>query len=221
MERHKFVLEPDWSTDPDAVCTHKTGFPLIHTVSRNIAALTTHTFAPMGVNFLSDWDEFAHEVIGRSDVHRLAKYWNVWLATPLVALLWEISMSARTESSTHTRFMTRGLRKWLQLLQTAGVDLGAYGARENAILHGSDKTRHFWSSACHRVYPRFTVRTIWDVWIHQELRGFKYGPTIDDWAVLWDEPTDKFAGQFWKLIETPSLHVPGEWYDADSDVDHP
>ncbi|KAI0137029.1 hypothetical protein BJ170DRAFT_589979 [Xylariales sp. AK1849] len=53
------------------------------------------------------------------------------------------------------------------------------------------------------------------------LVGFKFGPNIDDWDLDWDLDNERFAGDFWKLIEELAdddmPHLPGSWFD-DSDT---
>lgn len=223
VERIKFMLEPDWSADPDAVCSSKEGTPLIHTVSNGIGFLiAVRLFPPMGRKLLPDWDEFAQEVVRKSDINKLATYWEMMPVTPLIGLLWRVSIHSGDAIDTrpkYTQLMIRGLRKWLQILKASDIDLTAYGARENAILQASEETRNFWSLACKKVY-RSLYRSIGRHsgqinWKCYNLLGFKYGPNVEDWDIRWDEPTDKFAGQFWNLVESPSIRIPGEWYEAE------
>lgn len=48
------------------------------------------------------------------------------------------------------------------------------------------------------------------------LINFRYLPDPVDRRLWWSDPTDEFAGEFWKLVESsllgdPELHMPGAW----------
>jgi hypothetical protein len=76
--------------------------------------------------------------------------------------------------------MCKVLRTWLQDLKDAGVDLGEYGKREFALRLSYDLKIH-----CYGTQMGFT----------------SYGPAVEDWVFYAQEPTDRFAGIFWKLVE--------------------
>jgi len=44
-----------------------------------------------------------------------------------------------------------------------------------------------------------------------DLIGFSYGPSPGDWQFWGSQPTDVFAGDFWKMMESPWERMPGAW----------
>ncbi|KAH8887900.1 hypothetical protein GQ53DRAFT_272027 [Thozetella sp. PMI_491] len=113
------------------------------------------------------------------------------------------------------------LRQWLQILKEGGVDLDKYGRRENAILHDVKRSTARWVvvfQSVARPYNRFSMSYIGGHRQFWYLIGFTFGPNMEDWIIWWNEPTDEFAGDFWKLVENPPQRVPGEWYDEDIDA---
>jgi len=97
------------------------------------------------------------------------------------------------------------IRIWLEDLMSAGVDLLEYGRNEKAIharilkakpLNVLPLTQYYWRG-CQ-----------WD------LLDFTFGPSPGDWRVWLTEPTDRFAGEFWSMIEPPEAGpMPGMWID--------
>lgn len=103
------------------------------------------------------------------------------------------------------------LHVWLNLLESIGIDLTAYGQEERRLFQ---LLRHV--NGCDRS---------WDWW-HQlgaDLFGFSYGAAISDWRMFWVHPGDQYAGQFWRMVESDSFgekeagcclqHVPGSWIE--------
>jgi len=118
----------------------------------------------------------------------------------------------------------RLLRQWLRIIKGSGEDLDEYGSIENNILHDPDLCIGRSVSLVQPssrdqdrdsdVYPYFLGhRQVWYI------IGFKFGPHIQDWEIWWNEPTDEFAGEFWKLVEDPPCHVPGQWYEDEEEYD--
>ncbi|KAF5870908.1 uncharacterized protein Bfra_009463 [Botrytis fragariae] len=95
-------------------------------------------------------------------------------------------------------------KMWLGFLIDLGVDLNTYGKVESSIYHKRRLTRDLDAP---------------QTWLLVHVLGFKYGPRIEDWELLFYERTDEYAGDFWKLIENPlqaalaNLSIPGEWVD--------
>jgi len=96
------------------------------------------------------------------------------------------------------------LKAWLSDLKEAGVDLQLYGQTEFA-LHQAAKYSEY----------RYLLKDM----------TFTYGPEVRDWyfRVLW--PVNKFAAQFWKMVEKETREpsheetqaethgIPGSWQD--------
>ncbi|KAI1464187.1 uncharacterized protein F4812DRAFT_453064 [Daldinia caldariorum] len=86
------------------------------------------------------------------------------------------------------------IRKWLEVLALAGVDLEAYGQREYGFLIGSCNLRH--------------IELFWD----------DFGPEPEDWGFYFNEPTDEFAGNFWNLVRDSPLNIPGAWVEDEDEA---
>ncbi|KAF7948098.1 uncharacterized protein EAE97_003509 [Botrytis byssoidea] len=97
-----------------------------------------------------------------------------------------------------------GLEMWLEFLVKLNVDLNTYGEVESSIYKKKRMAQDLDAS------DNFVVECV---------LGFKYGPRIEDWDVWFTERTDKYAGDFWKLIQNPlqatlaNISIPGEWVD--------
>ncbi|KAK6948976.1 hypothetical protein Daesc_009048 [Daldinia eschscholtzii] len=98
------------------------------------------------------------------------------------------------------------IMEWLKALALAGVDLEAYGRREYAILLDDYSLRYI--VAYSHSYSGILRLKIY-------LIRFKFGPKPEDWEFYFNEPTDEFAGDFWKLVEDPPLRIPGAWVEDD------
>ncbi|KAF4629247.1 hypothetical protein G7Y89_g8899 [Cudoniella acicularis] len=102
---------------------------------------------------------------------------------------------------------------YLTILKKSGIDLCVYG-REEKRLHDEDlvdKTFQytFWP-ASFRQNPRVAWSSAIGSW---DLIGFAYGPSPDDWSIWGSQPTDIFAGDFWRMIESPWERMPGAWLE--------
>lgn len=108
--------------------------------------------------------------------------------------------------------MDIGIKAWLRVLKSAGVDLHKYGEREAEIFNLQGYGRHH---SLYRVSGGGDIEICWDNYqrLDLELIGFQYGPDVDDWALWWLEPTDVFAGDFWEMAEPGDQRVPGAWVD--------
>lgn len=97
-----------------------------------------------------------------------------------------------------------GLEMWLKFLIDLNVDLNTYGEVESSIYKKKRMAQE----------PDTPTRFLVDNFL-----GFKYGPRIEDWDLWKIEWMDKYAGDFWKLIENPlqaalaNISIPGEWVD--------
>ncbi|KAJ8067556.1 hypothetical protein OCU04_004896 [Sclerotinia nivalis] len=115
------------------------------------------------------------------------------------------------------RHWERQLLDWLEILQSANVDLEQYGKKEMLLFK-----RHQ-SESCAPLLLKTPVTSVtyyvdWGLvceWGWTHVLGFRYGPRPEDWNFWLSEPTDQFAGDFWSLIEDPPLatFIPGAWVD--------
>lgn len=104
----------------------------------------------------------------------------------------------------------RTVYRWLEDLQTTGIDLCEFGKKEKSfrqdytyrkefgiMLPYNGEHRHDWLGA---------IRLI----------NFEYGDTTARWKFWWSEMTDEFAGEFWSLVEDEDdelvfPRIPGSW----------
>ncbi|KAF7916805.1 uncharacterized protein EAE98_010527 [Botrytis deweyae] len=116
----------------------------------------------------------------------------------------------------------RQILDWINLLHASGTDLEQYGETERSIFK-MGRRNNFESLVFRSRINRVEVLNFEGPMkpvINYELGfsrliDFTYGPCVEDWNFWFSEPTDRFAGDFWSLIEDPSLInlVPGAWVD--------
>jgi hypothetical protein len=108
------------------------------------------------------------------------------------------------------------LNNWLVDLESCEIDLSSYGKEEWEHYH---------------LYPVEYDINLGTARPHPKLRliNFLYGRRPEDWIFWFSEPTDEFAGDFWRMIEngpTESsdkelddqiLSTPGAWKSDDDD----
>ena len=88
----------------------------------------------------------------------------------------------------------------------AGIDLKGYGENEAELFSQATTTqRSFLMKDV--TYPRnrriSQIADEDDTWgeeLEVDLIGFQHGAKVDDWKLWWSEPTDVFAGDFWRLV---------------------
>lgn len=90
--------------------------------------------------------------------------------------------------------------RWLKWLQECNVDLLGYGQREHEIIFGGAHKRH-------EIRVLRTGSWMWT--------GFSWGPNPEDWTFHLDRVVERFAGDFWHMVDNPDLRVPGAWIDDD------
>ncbi|KAH8590159.1 hypothetical protein B0O99DRAFT_691812 [Bisporella sp. PMI_857] len=111
------------------------------------------------------------------------------------------------------------LRLWLEDLHACGVDLQKYGhaEKEKFTANGLFGNRWFgnrlsiesqrdpnWVMACSNVKVK--------------LIDFDVGLRPEDWVFHWDMDAERYAHQFWGLIENPQIQIPGSWVDDDESI---
>ena len=96
------------------------------------------------------------------------------------------------------------LLTWLQTLQGFGIDLKRYGKTEHKLFYQeSSSWRNLELLMPGRRGGVYLLRLI----------GLQVGPEPEDWKVWISEPSDKFAGDFWDMLEHPERTIPGAWDD--------
>ncbi|KAF7534521.1 hypothetical protein G7054_g6189 [Neopestalotiopsis clavispora] len=156
-----------------------------------------------------DWALVVSEVVPIwNDLHCLVPGENGF--DDRTALYWDRSRS--------TRFLLiePGLRLWLNILRNAGVDLKEYGKKEAGLFISqsvSEKPVTMYDVTFGDRLSRIHGGDAWGAKFEVNLIGFQYGAEVDDWKLWWSEPSDVFAGDFWKLVESPYQPVPGAWVE--------
>ncbi|KAI2620421.1 hypothetical protein GGR54DRAFT_601038 [Hypoxylon sp. NC1633] len=210
----KTLLQPEWSINPQTVCT---SCPMICLAASRLSWIITGSKQLRGRYFrlprptdydIESWFHFAVEIIKYTpNVHAVSDLGDAG-RRPITAFYWILDFHF-WDFFEHSklRYLAEALIvvsiRWLEALEEAGVDLVAYGCREHELLldpHG------------HQGLGRLCGPSM-DFQIY--LIGFKYGSKPTDWEIYWEEPTDRFAGEFWALIENPPLRIPGSWVDDD------
>ncbi|KAI1848151.1 hypothetical protein JX266_005864 [Neoarthrinium moseri] len=222
----KFILGQYW--DPVNDISDPDGPALIHSLPYSIPWSLGHWSSKM-VTFLT-------EVIRKTDnIHHLENLYRHDVkghvsCTPLVSLVLFSLCWVETRSNVHRRILTN-LRRWLGAAKAAGIDLAKFGRKENELLQGAVRghrgPQHVRRNTSIKFQAycgsgKYTLQGDWHWKFKSRLLGFKIGPEIEDWDILITEPTDRFAGHFWKMVETPpstSLEIPGAWVDEPENYD--
>lgn len=211
----KFMLQPEWNIDPRNICTMVGSrdifpdYPLVLSMASwlsNLLCGRQSNEIPPG-NETNTWFQFAVEVIRHTpDVHvtsfgpypRLTTGKNTALTIVLFKTLSSFVFLGKAVNRTRTFVM------WLRVIRQAGIDLNTYGEYEHQHLVNSNVSQEIMRplNSTYGCSPS-VFRIV----------GFTYGSEPEDWEVFWNEPTDQFAGHFWRLIEDPPVHIPGSWDD--------
>jgi hypothetical protein len=103
------------------------------------------------------------------------------------------------------------LKVWLNILQSTGVDLTAYGAEESSRV----RARYFKEDPLPLPQSWDRYRRIFGDELYYFT--FTYGPTPDDWTVQFDM-VEEYLSDFWRmpnLLDEPNVQaIPGSWIDT-------
>lgn len=212
----QFILGSEWSTDPKTVCDEiwaNYGFSLLHHIAHPFARLRSRDESEA-----TRLHEFAKKAMLTNDLHPLelgsSRYGVCEMVetdiTPLTRLIllsldWEFM-----DSSGKVQDANAFLQKWIEDLIAVGIDIEEYGREEYDILRNTDSMSSLFVEAGKYALPDVDC-PFRGYEIH--LYGFTYGPSVEDWTILYSEPTDEFAGEFWDLVEERPLDMPGAWFD--------
>jgi hypothetical protein len=125
------------------------------------------------------------------------------------------------------------MREWLWLLRAGGVDLVEYGQREYELLQTKpDMYKGAFDADSSRasttiVRPILTEGTLeepftvpeyggcreTDAWRPLRILDLVYGPTPEDWRLVWVIEYEYMAYEFWQVVETPRVSMPGSWVE--------
>lgn len=90
-------------------------------------------------------------------------------------------------------FRDQCMALWINQAHKAGVDLLAYGEKEQRLVQVLSR----------RYYGSYFS------WMN--LVSFSSGPNPSDWRLWHQEPSDGLAGLFWHYLEHPEERIPGAW----------
>ena len=146
-----------------------------------------------------DWTALLEELMkAGADLHNINSYGR----TPFLGAF---EGCLNTTSQTSPESIHHVFQSWLQDLRDAGIDLLEYGHKEARLhtLGNCDKDFSDWEISVDEFINEY------------HLIGFTYGPDPEDWHFWMLEPTDVYAGDFWRSIESEYKKrvIPGAWID--------
>ncbi|KAI0890754.1 uncharacterized protein GGS22DRAFT_151742 [Annulohypoxylon maeteangense] len=228
FETFQYILGLDLDKDLDAVYDFDS-YPtrLSHIIANIISALDIQpTMTKTQEGEIEKWINFASSIYRGSNINSLSsmaldagkfKYLKINGTIQLTPLLYIILSGGHHAlfggKKQFERLLKTDLRHWFSFLKTIGTDLIEYGREEMRILCTNNLK---YLAIFKRLYFRKNLDMSEFSWLgYLRLISFQFGPDVDDWKVLWNEPTDEFAGDFWNMVEDPILSIPGAWYDVD------
>jgi hypothetical protein len=132
--------------------------------------------------------------------------------TPLVKVLSTVLGSSDDLRKLEAKLAAcdKAVGAWLGDVAAAGVDLERYGRAEREGMREGCLKREF----------NIAIRSrglLWDVKGDGKIKllALGVGPEARDWKLWWSDPTDGFAGEFWRLVEAEAapMRVPGAWVE--------
>ena len=80
--------------------------------------------------------------------------------------------------------------------------------QELRLAHGNPGLGFYLYPNHHSVSEKFHFRVI----------GLHYGAAAEDWHLWLSNPLDKWAGEFWDMVEHPERAMPGAWDEEFSEI---
>lgn len=160
------------------------------------------------------WTVLISEIIlAGADPHSSSDMLGRKAINPLSVLLLGI-VSGYTSSAFFDRYVNtfdplgatkKRLVRSLEVLSASGIDLQGFGPEG-----GSLQMDHYDITIRHRPWNQ-SLR----------LKSVLCAAKPEDWRLEWEFEFSRedLVGDFWHLVETPVLNVPGAWPDSDSDPD--
>lgn len=194
-----------------------------------------------GSIFGEDWSQLVAQVASVStpeDLHSIETVspWDIhhvpiWRGTPLISVIGGVLCSVSLDVSfVHwDNAIQSSIQRWVCDLKEAGVDLDVYGKRETGLLKDQmrgaldadaiETSRHvirnkmaYGTVGLRRGIPT-RIEGNENYFIPIRILDLKVGPSPDDWQVIWAPEFEWMACQFWKLVETVDIAMPGSWVD--------
>jgi hypothetical protein len=178
--------------------------------------------------FKSLLDFVSELAVASSDLHGCAQRWPLQkaLETPLIAIFtgfarenylfshpnfdinYSLFVVAKTGFETKPDKVLVVVFLWLQVLESAGIDLEEYGQKEKRLYQmdlATNLVDFNLSSRSQRDYDIIErISTIYSI-------IFKYGPTPSDWKFWLIEQMDDSFSEFWDMVDHPERAMPGYW----------
>lgn len=141
--------------------------------------------------------------IDQTDIHPISKKRTpMTLAFDLLISNWHCSKSRLIDA------LSQFLRLWLSNLASLGICLQQYGKEERRLqdegLVRKDFHRIVWNLPISNIHLDDSFGTL-------RLIGLTSSVSADEWKLWWSEPTDEFAGDFWRCCERKPTRIPGAW----------
>lgn len=146
-----------------------------------------------------------------SILHHIEPVWSVGCgyadASPFSSIIWSLMGEPRRLQSTESQFfraLESFLITWITILSSNGVDLLDYGRQERRLYEQGHTT----------FLQRFRSARTWMRGAQQRsLFGIRYGPRPEHWRLWWVVEYEEYAGEFWDLVDSQSMRMPGSWVD--------
>lgn len=184
---------------------------------------------------LTDWHRLTCDILTHvTDIKVLTQvsvpsfpwgFYCVSQGTALMSLIFESiylgpqrCRQGQKRPSDFTAFSERSVMAWLEDLYKSGIDLAEYGSNEKCCqLSDNMDNPFFFPSVFLHQFGRYELHEDYRLVCSLRLIGFQYGRFPTDWKFWWAEPSDEFAGDFWRLVELEStravISMPGAWFD--------
>lgn len=150
-----------------------------------------------------------HSFIASEAIRYTTEAWYIYPGTALCVVIrgnyrcYLRQCEPRQTFSWWRRKTERAVRRWLEDLKESGIDLIEYGKEEKRLLLEEECIRsiryHFSDSR-----PADSML---------RLATFTYGPNPEDWSFVWELESEDLVGDFWEMIENPTLNMVGSWVD--------
>ncbi|KAL3480026.1 hypothetical protein BJX99DRAFT_46039 [Aspergillus californicus] len=177
-----------------------------HTLFTKIVQGMASAFTTGNASIIAEWRLLLLDAISSgSDLSRLTTDTELW-STPLLKFVYGVTWMRWLKGQRSLSF-DNIVRIWASELKLAGVDLIAYGGREQAR-YASGYEMQILSYLRSDIGRYDHTELLWCrvLWL-------EYGPEPEDWRIWVTNPVDELVGQFWEMINRSLEVMPGTWID--------
>ena len=159
------------------------------------------------------WRSFLHGLdLKDVDTHPISKseLTPMMMGFRTLVRVWMGSSSKQIEA------LSTFLQLWLSDLNDSGIDLLLYGEEEKRLQDSELVCKDFHRHSKKKVDfngSEKAAKAINDAYGTLRLISFETDPSPAKWRLWWSEPTDEFAGDFWRMCERLPTTTPGAWRD--------